>query len=242
MGYIGEKALKTSLSKPDNVQLFEIAPGSDGTRASESVEQQETAPRPFFVRRWWIRWWRHYKRYWICYSIAVVVILAIFLPILFLIIVPKIAQHLVDSADLPIHAASIMDPQTGSVRVGLTASLKVPKPFSVDLKPVNLSLFVRPDYDSPYVVIGLPEYHLKGNSTIAVKDQIVKLEDRTEFITFLHNAVYGKTFKLSARGTTTAWVGKLKAKVTLDKDVELYGTMCPARFQIQSDHVRPGST
>jgi hypothetical protein len=152
---------------------------------------------------------KHARAYWYCS---------------FLVIFPALAQSLVNKADLPIHAASLMSPTLETLAVSLVASINVPKPFSVDLKPVNLSLFRRETKPfTPYVTVRLPQYHLKGNSTIAIRSQTVEVINETEFKSFLRDAVYGENFTLSARGSTTANLGKLKAKVTLDKDVKLKG-------------------
>ena len=103
------------------------------------------------------------------------------------------------------------------------ANLNIPKPFSVTLDPLNLSLYNK-QTNVDFVTVPLPQYHLKGNATVSVPPQTVQIQNMTEWVNFLHVAVYSKNFTMSARGSTTAHIGKLKAKITLDKDVTLIGT------------------
>jgi hypothetical protein len=148
----------------------------------------------------------------------------------FLVLLPVIAQKLVDSADLPIHSSELMSPTPDSIEVSLTASLKVPLGLSVKLDPTALSLY-RPETKpfTPYVTVHLPAQTLKGNTTITLKNQRVKIQNMTEFLGFLEAAVNAEDFVLSARGHTTAHLGKLKVKVTLDKGVKLKGKCSPRR-------------
>ena len=62
---------------------------------------------------------------------------------------------------------------------------------------------------------------MEGKATINVTNQTASILDRGQFTDFLNSAVYGKTFKSSVKGGTTAHLGVLKAKLTLDKDAEL---------------------
>lgn len=104
----------------------------------------------------------------------------------------------------------------------MEANLKVPKPFSVKLEPFNLSLY-NPSTGVEFVSLALPEYHLKGDANITVANQTVQIQNMTEFVNFLHNAVYSETFIMSTKGSTTAYLGKLKAHVNLDKSVQMDG-------------------
>jgi hypothetical protein len=119
----------------------------------------------------------------------------------------------------------IMDPTDGSIVYSLVASLKVPKPFTVKLMPITLSLF-RPETEPdiiPYIKVNLPEMKLKGNATVTVTNQTATILDKTQFIDFLANAVYSEEFTLAARGETDAYLGKLKAHIHLNKAIKLKG-------------------
>lgn len=183
---------------------------------------------------------RHLRRFWCCYGILGIVVLAILLPIAyestplsshvltsfrFLVVIPAIAQRMVESTSLPIHFVSIMNPTFNSTVLSLNASLKIPPPFKVRLEPLTLQLY-RPETKPnivPYVNFPLGEQWVKGNTTISVVNQTVEIADKKEFIAFLRDAVVNEKFVLAARGETTAHLGALKAKIKLDKQIELYG-------------------
>ena len=131
---------------------------------------------------------------------------------------------MVDDADLPIHEAMIMNPKPDSVEYSLRASIKVPDPFTVRLEPITLHLYQENGSpEKPYINIDLPEYNLKGNSTIEINDQEVKIQDHEEWKAFLKDAVYNEKFVLAAKGETTAHLGALGVDITLDKKLEQYG-------------------
>ncbi|KAK2805943.1 hypothetical protein FQN51_008717 [Onygenales sp. PD_10] len=153
----------------------------------------------------------------------------------FLVIIPAIAQRMVDDANLPIHSASIMKPTPESVEYSLTASLKVPPPFAVDLDPITLHLYrVQQSADESYIEIPLPQLHLKGNTTIAIEDQQVSILDMKDWTQFLSEAVHQETFILAAKGSTTAHLGALKAGLTLDKQLNLSGLNGLTGYSIKS--------
>jgi hypothetical protein len=131
---------------------------------------------------------------------------------------------MVDKAHLDIYSAMLMNPGPDSLTISLSAGFNIPKGFKVRLDPITLSLFNRNVTPIvPYINVSLPEETFEGKATINITNQTVTLLDQDQFIDFLTVAVYGKTFKMSAKGTTTAHLGALKAKLTLNKDVELNG-------------------
>lgn len=131
---------------------------------------------------------------------------------------------MVEKAHLDIYSAMLMNPSPDSVTVSLSAGFKIPKGFKVRLDPIALSLFNRNVTQFvPYINVALPEETFEGKANISITNQTVTLLDRGQFIDFLTVAVYEKKFKMSAKGTTTAHLGALRAKLTLDKDVELNG-------------------
>lgn len=141
-----------------------------------------------------------------------------------------------DDANLPITGASIFNPTPTSVDFSLSANLKVPiSGVTVDLKPITLALFT-PEIGAadPYLRLSLPEYHLKGEAIISVTNQTAVILDEPQFETFLGSAVASKNFTISADGTTYAYLGALKAKVRLNKQIEMPGqsSIITARFSL----------
>ena len=141
-------------------------------------------------------------------------------------ILPAIAQRLVDDASIPIHSVQVLDPTPNVITFSLSASLNVPLGLAVRIDSFNLSLFdreVKPR--TPYVTVPLEGLHLKGKSAITISNKTIQIQNEDQFTKFLANAVYSKKFTLSAYGKTTAHLGKLKIPLTLDKDVELNGLL-----------------
>lgn len=149
----------------------------------------------------------------------------------FVVAIPAIAQRLVDDTDLPVYGADITDPKPDAVTFKLSTGLKIPLPgVSVKLIAFDLNLFNRDsDPEVNYLTVTVPEQTVKGDTDISVTSNDTPVLDEDEFVKSLTKAVYSKRFKLSAIGKTTAYIGALKAGITLDKDVELDG-MSPVYF------------
>jgi hypothetical protein len=117
--------------------------------------------------------------------------------------------------------------------MGISSSLSIPAGLTVDLDPVSLFLFNRTS-DVSFTKVDLPGYKLKGESAIVVKDQIVKIDNSTELVSFLRAAFLNEKVTLNVRGSTTAHLGALKADVTLDKSVEINALRELEGFGLQS--------
>ncbi|KAL4891818.1 hypothetical protein BDV59DRAFT_203091 [Aspergillus ambiguus] len=231
---IGESSKsKSTFIDPGKVSLdsegSEIRDGSE-EEAGNYIGAKREKPRGF-----WSRSWKHFKKYWLCYGLLGVVFLAIFLPVFFLVILPAIAQRLVDDAAIPIQSASVLRPTPDTITFSLAATINVPLGLGVSVDKFNLSLFdrdVKPR--KPYVTAELGPVFLKGKSQLTITNQTVTIQDEDEFTKFLSKAVYSKNFTMSAYGKTTAHLGKLKVPLTLDKDVELAGLDELSGFSIDS--------
>ncbi|PGG97234.1 hypothetical protein GX51_07433 [Blastomyces parvus] len=156
----------------------------------------------------------------------------------FLVAFPAIVQRMVDDTDFPVHAGKLMNPTPDSLDYSISASLKIPKPFTVRLDPLTLNLYrTQQTPEQPYVGIPLPRLELKGNSTVKIADETVSILNKADFSKFLSEVAYQRTFVLAAAGTTTAHLGKLKAKFTLNKKLELNGLDLFRGFSIESARV-----
>ncbi|KAF7627403.1 hypothetical protein AFLA_002784 [Aspergillus flavus NRRL3357] len=206
-----------------------------GPRGSTALGARSKDLRYNKPKGFWPRIFKHFKRYWLCYGLLGFIFLAIFLPVFFLVIIPAIAQRLVNDASIPIHSAAIMQPTPDGLTFSLSASLSVPLGLSVRIDAFNLSLFnrgVKPM--KPYVTVPLEGLRLKGKSDITITNQTTKIQDQDQFTTFLSNAVYSERFKLSAYGKATAHLGKIKVPLKLDKDIELNGLNMLKGFSIDN--------
>jgi hypothetical protein len=142
----------------------------------------------------------------------------------FLVIFPAIAQVLVKKQELMLWEASLLEPSPDEITFRLLSTITVPKPFTVVLDRLNLSLYVR-GYEpyTPYVYLELPETKLHGNATIDLAPQRAKIVDQGQWLDFLNKSVYSEELTLAAKGKTTGHFGKLKAPLELDKDVRIKG-------------------
>jgi len=64
---------------------------------------------------------------------------------------------------------------------------------------------------------------LKGLGNMTITNQTATILDQPQFQKFLTSAVNSEEFTLSASGATTAYLGKLKAPLKLNKNVKLSG-------------------
>ncbi|EGE80891.2 hypothetical protein BDDG_03832 [Blastomyces dermatitidis ATCC 18188] len=147
-------------------------------------------------------------------------------------------ERMVDYTGLPVHAGKLMNPTPDSLDYSISASLKVPAPFIVQLDPLTINLDRAQDTpEQAYVGIPLPRLELKGNPTIELVDETVPILHQVDFTKFLFELTHQRTFVLAVEGITVAYLGKLRAKVKLDKKLELNGMqpdrdplLCPIRL------------
>ncbi|EQL37894.1 hypothetical protein BDFG_00922 [Blastomyces dermatitidis ATCC 26199] len=147
-------------------------------------------------------------------------------------------ERMVDYTGLPVHAGKLMNPTPDSLDYSISASLKVPAPFIVQLDPLTINLDRAQDTpEQEYVGIPLPRLELKGNPTIELVDETVPILHQVDFTKFLFELTHQRTFVLAVEGITVAYLGKLRAKVKLDKKLELNGMqpdrdplLCPIRL------------
>ncbi|CAG7953402.1 unnamed protein product [Penicillium nalgiovense] len=178
---------------------------------------------------------RHWRRFWCCYLLGMVIFLAISLPIFFLVIIPAIAQRLVDDTDLPVYSAEILDPKPDEVNFVLHTSINIPLSLRVRTDPLSLNLFnrdVKPMKE--YLTVDMPAYSLKGKTNLDITKNGTKILDQEEFMHTLEKAVYNERFTMSAKGSTNGHLGALKVPLTFDKDIELDGLDKLRGFAIDS--------
>ncbi|KAE8147820.1 hypothetical protein BDV25DRAFT_142385 [Aspergillus avenaceus] len=163
---------------------------------------------------------RHWARFWCCYIFWSIIFLAIFLPIFFLIIIPAIAQNVVDRSSLVLTETSVMQPRPDSIMLSLKSALKLPIGMPVRIDPMAVSLFNRKeDGNGTWAIAYLPGKTVMGNTTLGTDDQFTPL-DVEQWTKYVESVVFEKHAPLSVRAKTTAFLGKLVNHVTLDKDIQ----------------------
>ncbi|KAJ5120997.1 uncharacterized protein N7515_008958 [Penicillium bovifimosum] len=169
---------------------------------------------------------RHCRRFWCLYLIGNVIFLAILLPIFelnpksFLVVIPAVAQLVVNKADIRLIKAEVMNPTPESVRMTLETKINLKLALPVRLDPVVFYTFVRKfGHETPYAAIDIPGQTVKGNYSLGVYDQFTPLLNLTTWEEFVHQAVYQEKTSLSLYGKTTGYLGVLKNKITLDRNI-----------------------
>ncbi|ELR10037.1 hypothetical protein VC83_07374 [Pseudogymnoascus destructans] len=229
MAAIGEPKDVVTANWPDSSRLSSAREEKSNKASDDQVENITTEDeKPGLAvgkEGWLLRLWKHGKRWWLCYAIGLLILLAVLLPVFFLVIFPAIAQRMVNDANLPISSIGLSNPTSNSTEISLQANIKLPTPLSVHINPIPLSLFVNDGTKNivPYTNIVLPENDLHGNTTLTITDQPAKILDTDIFTKFVHSVVFSEAFTLSVTGSANAYVGKLKARVHLQKDIQLTG-------------------
>ncbi|KAJ5135031.1 uncharacterized protein N7515_004309 [Penicillium bovifimosum] len=164
---------------------------------------------------------RHWKRFWCLHLFVTIIFLAILLPILFLVIIPAISQSVVNKSDLVLVNASVLNPRPDKIELTLLSALDLKLALPVRIDPITLDLYVRD--------VGGPEDHwgqahldgkvIRGNTTLGVNNVETPLTNGTTWESYVRNVVFKKETPLSVRGTTMSYLGVIKSKVTMDKDI-----------------------
>ncbi|KAF7715338.1 Uncharacterized protein PECH_007249 [Penicillium ucsense] len=163
---------------------------------------------------------RHWKRFWCCYLIGNIIFLAIFLPIFFLVVLPAVSQLVVNKSDLVLVNASVMQPRPDSILLTLESALDLKLALPVRIDPITLDLFNRDTgVDNSFANITIEGKTIKGNTTLGVQHQFTPLMNVSSWTSYVHNVVFQKETALSVHGSTNSYLGKIKSRVTMDKDI-----------------------
>lgn len=140
----------------------------------------------------------------------------------FLVIVPALAQRIVDDTSLPIFGGSLLAVSNDAVKIGINTALTVPGGLSVRLEALELWLYNKEtDGFKPWSMVPLEGQTISGRTEINVQDEVVGVGDRDELHTWLSGILYNDTVEISAKGNTTAHLGALHFDIGLDKTVTI---------------------
>ncbi|KAI0483936.1 hypothetical protein GGR56DRAFT_544 [Xylariaceae sp. FL0804] len=202
--------------------MSKVGSGSGSGSGAAEVEHVEDAKLTVMKTPRKARLRKHCGRFWLCYLIAAIIFSAIFLPLVFLKIIPALAQLIVNKTSLPIYGGSIQAISNDQLIIGLETALTVPAGLTVSLDPLDLFLYNKdsPEF-SPYLTVPLGRQELKGHTVINIQNQTISVGNRTELNAWLTSALNDVTTSVSVRGNTTAHLGALKAHIHLEKTVEI---------------------
>jgi len=120
-----------------------------------------------------------------------------------------------------------MQPRPDSVNLTMFSKLVLPFGIPIRVDAMTLNMFIRELHPfAPYAQLYLPEATIHKSIVQGVKNQHTPILNMTGWETFVQHAVNDKQGPVSLKGTTISHIGKLKAKVTLDKDVWSNGKRC----------------
>lgn len=213
--YLGSKAAKYALG----IHRGPLPQGDDEGYTIEHVETANTITLEKKERTRAERARRHWARFWCCYIFWSIIFLAIFLPIFFTIIIPAIAQRVVDNSSLVLTEASVMQPRPDSIMLSLKTALKLPIGVPVRIDPMAVSLFNRKEEgNGTWAIVYLDGTTISGNTTLGTDNQFTPL-GVVQWKKYVQSVVFEKNAPLSVYGKTQAFLGQLKNHVTMDKDI-----------------------
>ncbi|KAK4861820.1 hypothetical protein LT330_003855 [Penicillium expansum] len=163
---------------------------------------------------------RHWKRFWCLHLLVTIIFLAIFLPVFFLVAIPAISQMVVNKSDLVLVNASVLNPRPDKIQLTLLSALNLKIALPVRIEPITLNLFVRDaGADNAWGQANIDGKVIRGNTTLGVTKVETPLTNLTTWSEYVKNVVFQKETALSVRGVTNSYLGVLKSKVTMDKDI-----------------------
>ncbi|PCG89369.1 Protein of unknown function DUF3712 [Penicillium occitanis (nom. inval.)] len=147
---------------------------------------------------------------------GLIVLLAIILPCLFLLVIPSIAQDLLNSGSIVIDAATVLQPQNDSVLLSIASHIYVPGPFTVQTEPTQGQLYV-PQIGSAYPMaqLNLPGMRIHKNTNIRATSQYTVFENYTSWQSFVPDTIFLNTGGLGLKGKIITQLGNIK-KFSLD--------------------------
>lgn len=122
-----------------------------------------------------------------------------------------------------------MQPRPDSIQLTLQSALDLKVALNVRIDPIDLALFIRDTGPKePWANVHIDGKTIVGNTTLGVESTHTPIVNATTWLNYVHNTVFQKETALSVRGKTTSYLGVLKSKVTMDKDIISPSKLSPA--------------
>lgn len=126
----------------------------------------------------------------------------------------------VNKSDLVLVNAAVLNPRPNMISLTLQSALNLKIALPVRIEPITLDLFVRDaGASNAWAEAAIDGKVIKGNSTLGINEVETPLTNLTTWVEYVHNVIFKKDTPLSVRGTTNSYLGVLKSKVTMDKDI-----------------------
>jgi hypothetical protein len=132
----------------------------------------------------------------------------------------------VNKSNLVLVNAAVLNPRPNVISLTLESALDLKIALPVRIEPITLDLFVRDaGASNAWGETTIDGMVIKGNSTLGVSNVETPLTNLTTWVEYVHNVVNDKETPLSVRGVTNSYLGVLKSKVTMDKDITSPGKL-----------------
>ncbi|GJJ70130.1 hypothetical protein EMPS_02479 [Entomortierella parvispora] len=176
----------------------------EGTGAADYADEHESfreyeydsAHKPLqppFYRR---------KRVLVTCAIGTVIFLAIFIPLLILVIIPKVAQSLLNTAQMEIVQLNMTNPGESAVTVSVAAQVKgIPKIFSAEMIFTD-TIMVHWE-DQTIGSMSLDPVHVKGGKGDILQSTGFTIQDKEAFAAFAKTMLSADTFAWTLTSTAT---------------------------------------
>lgn len=126
-----------------------------------------------------------------------------------------------NNSKLAITEAQIMQPRPDSIQLTLLTALNLGG-LSVYMDATTLSLFDT-QLNRPFAELYLPAKKLHGNTTFGTVNQSTPITDQEGWQAFVDNAVNPGTESAAIKGTSVVHLGKLHAKLKINKKIPSNG-------------------
>ncbi|KAF8929564.1 hypothetical protein EDD21DRAFT_382808 [Dissophora ornata] len=178
----------------------------------EYDEVTKPQTRPFYKRR----------KYWIFCAIMTVITIAIAVPIALFVILPKVAQVILNNSEMSFKSIQITNPTNTSLQMSMDGSLSNTGPFSATIKfPEPIDVYYN---DVLLGSMNLPDTKASGGKGSLVADAAFGINDATAFGSFsadmMNNAKF--TWVLKSKVTIVA-LGRTVSNLNLNKNLDVLG-------------------
>ncbi|KAI1301122.1 hypothetical protein EDD11_005812 [Mortierella claussenii] len=178
----------------------------------EYDEVTKPTTRPFYKRR----------KYWIFCAIMTVIVVAVAVPIALFVILPKIAQIILNNSTMSFNSIQITNPTNTSLDMNMDGTLGNTGPFSATIKfPEPIQVYYN---DALLGSMSLPDTKASGGKGTLNAQAAFNINDEAAFGSFSADMLNQATFRwvLKSKVTIVA-LGRTVNNLELDKALDLSG-------------------
>ncbi|KAG0006468.1 hypothetical protein BGZ65_007614 [Modicella reniformis] len=226
--------MSNALSPSHEVEHNQNLPYNENEEDYHEFEEYDevTKPqsRPFYKRR----------KYWIFCAIMTVIVVAVGVPIALFVILPKIAQSIINKSGMSFQSIQISNPTETGMTMGMMGALTDTGPFSATIKfPEPIEVYYN---DVLLGTMNLPDTKASGGKgDLTVPEAPFTINDVTAFGSFSADMMNNEKFTwvLKSKVTIVA-LGRTVSNLDLNKKLEVLGmnafpSVKILRFDLPSD-------